>query len=131
MSDAARLPELPVPLRHMGGGPQAMIAVVNDPIPTTEVEARIKAEAHLASKQSRLELLIVDSEEFPVGWVFYYDSKKHQETGATRDAIAGNAPILVDRRDGSVHFTGTGRPIEEYIERYERRDPTDERSWHP
>lgn len=33
----------------------------------------------------------------------------HQESGDIRDAIAGNAPILVDRVDGSVHITGTAR----------------------
>lgn len=74
---------------------------------------------------------ITSVREFDVGWVFFWDSKRHQETGDFRDATVGNAPILVDRTDGSVHHTGTARPIEEYIDRYKRRDPSDERSWHP
>jgi hypothetical protein len=47
------------------------------------------------------------------------------------DALAGNAPALVDCRDGSVHFTGTKRPVEEYVRRYLERDPNDDSSWHP
>jgi hypothetical protein len=66
-----------------------------------------------------------------VGWVFFYDSIAHHRTGEFRNAIVGNAPLLVDRTDGSLHVTGTARPIEEYIERYRTRDPNDDRSWHP
>ena len=76
-------------------------------------------------------LVITHVDEYDVGWVFFYDSIAHQESGEFRDALAGNAPILVDRTDGSVHVTGTARPVAEYIERYRRRDPNDERSWHP
>ena len=94
-------------------------------------DARRKVEAYLAERQANSELVIVDVREFPVGWVFFYDSKIHQETRSISHALAGNAPILVDRSDGSLHPTGTGRPIEEYIERYLARDPSDERSWHP
>lgn len=53
------------------------------------------------------------------GWVFFYDSRKFLETRDPLQALLGNAPLIVDRRDGSVHLTGTGRPIEFYIERYE------------
>jgi len=35
--------------------------------------------------------------------------------------VAGNAPIIVNRFDGSLHFTGTARPTEEYIRDYEAR----------
>jgi hypothetical protein len=69
--------------------------------------------------------------EFPVGWVYFYDSAIHDETRSENHALAGNAPILVDRFDGSLHVTGSARPIEEYIERYVARDPCNERSWHP
>ncbi|MFL6210026.1 MAG: YrhB domain-containing protein [Pyrinomonadaceae bacterium] len=53
------------------------------------------------------------------GWVFFYDSSKHQETGEFMYAIAGNAPIIVNKHDGSIHITGTGRPTEDYIKAYE------------
>jgi immunity protein 35 of polymorphic toxin system len=54
------------------------------------------------------------------GWVFFYNSTKYLETKNFRDAVAGNAPLIVDRDDGSVHLTGTADPVETYIERYER-----------
>ena len=32
--------------------------------------------------------------------------------------VAGNAPFIVDRRDGSIHVTGTAYPIKKYLESY-------------
>jgi hypothetical protein len=57
--------------------------------------------------------------ERPWGWVFFYDSRKHHETGDFQYAIAGNAPHVVNRFDGSMHVTGTAAPIEHYIAEYE------------
>ncbi len=34
--------------------------------------------------------------------------------------VAGNAPLIVDRKDGTVHITGTAFPTEQYLESYER-----------
>ena len=95
------------------------------------VEARCLAEARLATMAVPGGVVITREEEVAIGWVFYWDSVLHVETGNLRDSLAGNAPLLVDRRDASVHFTGTARPVAEYIERYENRDPANERSWHP
>ena len=58
--------------------------------------------------------------ERPYGWVFFYDSKRHQETGAFEDLVAGNAPILVTKHDGAVHVTGTAHATEHYLDNYER-----------
>ena len=55
----------------------------------------------------------------PWGWVFFYDSRKHHETGDFKYAIAGNAPYIVNRFDGSMHVTGTARATEHYIAEYE------------
>jgi hypothetical protein len=49
------------------------------------------------------------------GWVFFYRAAREDEL------LAGNAPFIVDRRDGSVHVTGTARPVEEYLDAYARR----------
>jgi hypothetical protein len=65
--------------------------------------------------------------ERPFGWVFFYDSAEHQRTGNFRHALAGNAPIIVNRFDGSLHLTGTARPTEEYIHDYETRVAQSER----
>jgi hypothetical protein len=69
------------------------------------VEARRRADAALRDLVNQ-GYVIVATEEFPVGWVFIWDSVRHQETHYLRDALLGNAPILVDRRDGSVHSLG-------------------------
>ena len=55
------------------------------------------------------------------GWVFFWDSRKHRETGDFIDSLAGNAPFIVDRRDGSLHETGTACPIEDYLEEYQKQ----------
>ena len=68
----------------------------------------------------RLAILDEETIEADFGWVFFYDSRKHQETGELSDALAGNAPILVSRRDGSLHATGTAHPIEHYIDNFIR-----------
>jgi hypothetical protein len=62
--------------------------------------------------------VITGDQEFDVGWVFFYDSRRHQETGNLYDALGGNAPILIDRETGQAHPTGTARPIEEYVDEY-------------
>lgn len=53
------------------------------------------------------------------GWVFFYDSRKHQETQSFEFALAGNAPVIVNRIDGFLHSTGTAFPTEHYIREYE------------
>jgi hypothetical protein len=57
------------------------------------------------------------------GWVFFHDSRRHQETGDSRFAVAGNAPYIVRRADGAVFVTGTARPVEEYIAEFEAAEP--------
>jgi hypothetical protein len=68
------------------------------------------------------ELILLDEQtlEKPWGWVFFYTSKKWHETRDVRYAIAGNAPILVERRTSKLITTGTAMPTEHYIENYER-----------
>jgi len=37
--------------------------------------------------------------------------------------VAGNAPWMVDRGDGTLHTTGAAHPIEHYNEQYRRQRP--------
>lgn len=53
------------------------------------------------------------------GWVFYWGSRGYAETRLFQYALAGNAPVLVKRVDGSAHFTTTAGPIEEFLIEYE------------
>ena len=54
------------------------------------------------------------------GWVFSFQSNVYIETNDMRDALAGNAPILVDRESGVVFTLGTAHEIEKYLQAYER-----------
>lgn len=54
------------------------------------------------------------------GWVFFYDSSRHLESGEVSDLLAGNAPIIVNKHDGSLHITGTYKAVEEFIAAYKR-----------
>ena len=66
--------------------------------------------------------VIVDEHtiERDFGWVFFYQSREYLETQDYGCMLGGNAPIIVDRVDGSVHETGTANPVEDYIREYER-----------
>jgi hypothetical protein len=68
-------------------------------------------------------LLPKQTREVTSGWVFFYAARRWVETGDFRFIIAGNAPFIVDRRDGSVHFTGTAEAVDTYIREYESRRP--------
>ena len=83
------------------------------------------------AENDQVELVILDEHtiEDEFGWVFFYESKAYLDTGDFSYALAGNAPLLISRMDGSVHVTGTARPIEFYIENFKRSgDPHDGRN---
>jgi hypothetical protein len=66
------------------------------------------------------ELVILDDEtiERPWGWVFFYTSRGWRDDDS-RYAVGGNAPIIVNRFDGTLQSTGTACPPEYYISAYE------------
>ena len=74
----------------------------------------------LRPSEPPIELVLLDEHTLEVncGWVFFYQSKRYSQTGDTGDALAGNAPILVDSRDGSLHITGTARRVDYYVQNY-------------
>jgi hypothetical protein len=59
-----------------------------------------------------------ETEEFEYGWFFFYQSTDFIEIDGIKVGLGGNAPLIVDRRDGSVHITGTAHPHEKYVEDY-------------
>lgn len=73
-------------------------------------------------KETRIELVILEDHtiERGFGWVFFYNSKGYVAEGDEHQMLAGNAPFIVDRKDGTVHVTGTAKPTEFYIENYEQ-----------
>ena len=90
----------------------------------TRNEARERVLEFLRTMESAVgfELALIHSRtlERGFGWVFFYDSKRHLETGDFRDGLAGNAPIVVTKKDGKIHETGTAYPIEHYLRQFER-----------
>jgi len=86
---------------------------------TAVANARMFISALRVAGGNDLVLLEDKTIERSFGWVFFYDSRKFLDTHDRLHALLGNAPLIVDRRDGSVHLTGTARPIQFYIERYE------------
>ena len=66
----------------------------------------------------KLQIMSDKTEEIEVGWVFYYNSAKFIETGNFQDAIAGNAPLIVNRNSGAIIETGTARETDYYVKNY-------------
>lgn len=68
-----------------------------------------------------IDLQLVEAEilEKSFGWVFFYQSKRFLETGDYSERLAGNAPFIIDRRDGGLHTMGTAKPLEDYLAGYE------------
>jgi len=56
--------------------------------------------------------------EFEYGWIFCYQSQEFIKTNNFNEMISGNAPLLVDKYDGIVFVTGTGKDINAYMSIY-------------
>lgn len=88
----------------------------------TKSEAEQMAHEYVRTKDrdtgGDLVLLVEETIEHNFGWIFFYDSKRHIETGDIRHALAGNAPIVVTKTDGRIHETGTAYPLEHYLQEY-------------
>lgn len=67
-----------------------------------------------------LQLLEHETIERSFGWAFFYDVVREPGSSDADTLLAGNAPFIIDRRDGSLHETGTAYAIEEYLDNYER-----------
>ena len=52
------------------------------------------------------------------GWVFFYDSEAHLASGCFRDALAGNAPLIVDKVKRKLIETGTAQDTSYYVTNY-------------
>ncbi len=64
------------------------------------------------------QLVVVGVEEHDFGWVYFYNSKEYAETGDFLCALAGNAPLIVDRDEGKLYVTGTAEPFEHYLREF-------------
>ncbi len=60
------------------------------------------------------------------GWVFFYNSSRYLESNDESYLVAGNSPLIVEK-DGTMHWLGTAKPVEEYLAAFEshRRRPAE------
>lgn len=59
----------------------------------------------------------------PYGWIFFYQSNEYLDGGDEMPMLVGNAPIVVNRNTSELRLTGTARPLEHYLEEYEKTLP--------
>ncbi|EFP95200.1 YrhB domain-containing protein [Vibrio caribbeanicus] len=83
-------------------------------------DAHTLAEEFISKLGLDEELVVLDDETLTedFGWVFFYNTKKFQETGDFRDMVGGNAPIIIDKESGRLTVTGTAHEVNHYIEEY-------------
>lgn len=90
----------------------------------SKVDAIKIAKAYLiqVEKEAGEELVLLEEHtiERRFGWVFFCNSQAYVTKGDEHRSLCGNAPFIVDRKDGTVHVTGTARPTEVYIDNYEQ-----------
>lgn len=88
----------------------------------TKKQASEVAERYLRELGTNVGLELVLLSEFTLegawGWMFFYDSRAFVEAGILSAALAGNAPVIVSRGDGSLHVTGTAFPPARYIDNF-------------
>lgn len=92
----------------------------------SHAQAQAIAESHIsqfASSEGSFAILETATIERPHYWVFFYQSKRYLESGNPIHALAGNAPLIVDR-SGQVTETGTAYPLEDYLSDYEAAQGT-------
>lgn len=75
--------------------------------------------AELMGKKNSCDIVDALTIDSPSGWMFFYQSRRYLETQDPSDALAGNAPLIVDRFTGKVTETGTAHTAEYYLAQYE------------
>lgn len=70
--------------------------------------------------KSGISLALLESAtvEFEYGWVFCYQSQEYVNTGNTESLVGGNAPFIIDKFTAEIVITGTGKPMEVYLDEY-------------
>jgi hypothetical protein len=76
---------------------------------------------HASKPKVHLMIVEVTIQEHDFGWVFCYNSREYLVEKKFSFALAGNAPFIVSREDGSIHETGTARPLSHYIDEFRKK----------
>jgi hypothetical protein len=82
--------------------------------------AREIARSYLAEAcqpRSEHKLVLTGEWEYPTCWMFGWNTAEYVATGEPRYALAGNGPIIVNRRTAAARLGVSGLPIEEQVDR--------------
>jgi hypothetical protein len=60
-------------------------------------------------------VVVIAIYEYPDEWVAFYNTRMYWETRSASHALAGNAPVLIDKTTGQVRFGTSALPIEEQL----------------
>lgn len=83
-------------------------------------EARQRVLQEINHSQNEFVLLDEFSRDVPCGWVFYYTTQAYFECGEMHLSPLSNGPIIFNRFNQSHFQTQPDRPIEYYLDEYER-----------
>ncbi len=80
----------------------------------TEQQAREIVQRWLSKR--RLDTVVSRVDEYPWGWMFFYDSRLFVERGDESQRLLGNVPVYVTRDDGQFHgpVAGSGTAADEH-----------------
>ena len=93
--------------------------ICKTPSPQSKLSSRLLSRRH---KGDAWVVYPEHTQEHQFGWVVFFGSRLIRGTGSKENAIAGNAPFLVNRLSGAVEVTGTSRPVESYVTEYNARN---------
>ncbi|WP_227429523.1 YrhB domain-containing protein [Psychrobacter sp. I-STPA6b] len=82
------------------------------------------ARNHLLEIEKEIKIDLEFSSDSPMkvnyGYIFSYNSAEFFKTNDFREALAGNAPFLVDIFDNKIVTFGTADTIDNYLKEYEK-----------
>ena len=62
------------------------------------------------------DLVLTTLDQYDNCWVVTYNTRRFSETGEIRYALAGNGPLIVNRRTGVVRQGRASRPIRDQLD---------------
>ncbi len=62
------------------------------------------------------DLVLTTVESYDKCWVVTYNTRRFSETGEIRYALAGNGPLIVNRRTGAVRQGLASRPVGDQLD---------------
>lgn len=85
---------------------------------SSAAEARSIAERHLDNMRPRIgvEIATVEPTEYPTCWVVGWNTVAFIQTREVGHALAGNGPVIVNRRTGVARWGVSALPIEEQLD---------------